>query len=578
MSAATERETTPAANRRRLVVIGAGSSGLISLQTACEQLPNWDICCYERTDRTTGVWGDPYAGFVSTSTKYTTQFSRFARFDGRPTGRHDFGEFFCNDEYGRYLDAFADAFHLRPHIHLRQAVTSLAPADGGGWTLDLRDETTGDERREHADAVIVATGLAAESRAVASLPADDPRLRSGRELLKATELPRGRRLVVLGGGEFATDIAHRLADPALGNSVWLSLRSGIRVSPRYHPIRGVPSDFLRNRLMLSFHPALRNAIGEAFVRARIRFESTFARLFPGQQRRRATEPSDEAARRRYWGQRLRRAARGGLFDRFHNKADDFLDDVAAGRLHIVGPPADDRLTTFHPFGQNGQNGENGQNGGAPPAIDPKLIEPKLIDPDLIVPALGYRSRLADLTGDAITLADFHLGCVYAADPTLAAVGFARPILGNIPSISEMQARYVCSVLAGATAVPPNLPLHHAHERATHRQRFGELAGEAVYPVEMIPYCDRLATELGAMPRPMGSPLRRLRRWWDIQTTPATTLDYNCFTTPGQAATTNQASAANDDRPPAPRQMPLILIAAIAALRPLDWLVRWRSRD
>ena len=51
------------------------------------------------------------------------------------------------------------------------------------------------------------------------------------------------------------------------------------VSPRYHAIRGVKSDFLRNRLLLSFHPDLRYAIGQMFVEACIRHQQWFERVF-----------------------------------------------------------------------------------------------------------------------------------------------------------------------------------------------------------------------------------------------------------------------------------------------------------
>ncbi len=106
--------------------------------------------------------------------------------------------------------------------------------------------------------------------------------------MSAAELhsPRGldhihdRRIVVLGGGESAVDYAVRLSRPQLRNKVYLSLASGIRVSPRYHPIRGVPSDFLRNRLMLSIHADMRNWIGQRFVEARIQYQELFQRWFP----------------------------------------------------------------------------------------------------------------------------------------------------------------------------------------------------------------------------------------------------------------------------------------------------------
>ncbi|MEZ4631385.1 MAG: hypothetical protein R2880_11870 [Deinococcales bacterium] len=131
------------------------------------------------------------------------------------------------------------------------------------------------------------------------------------------------RVVVIGGGESASDIANYLARADHNNQVFLSLRSGIRVSPRYHPIRGVPSDFLRNRLLLSFDKDLRNHIGEHFVSFRIRFEEGLQRLFPNR-----TGKLKVQDLRKIWDMKLKSRAKGQLFNVFHNKSDDFLDAVA----------------------------------------------------------------------------------------------------------------------------------------------------------------------------------------------------------------------------------------------------------
>jgi cation diffusion facilitator CzcD-associated flavoprotein CzcO len=53
---------------RRLAIVGGGSSGLVTLKHALDALPDWEIVCFEKSATTTGCWGDPYPGFVSTST------------------------------------------------------------------------------------------------------------------------------------------------------------------------------------------------------------------------------------------------------------------------------------------------------------------------------------------------------------------------------------------------------------------------------------------------------------------------------------------------------------------------------
>ncbi|MEM7356943.1 MAG: hypothetical protein AAF657_39380, partial [Acidobacteriota bacterium] len=297
------------------------------------------------------------------------------------------------------------------------------------------------------------------------------------------------------------DIANRLADPALGNRVLMSLRTGIRVSPRYHPIKGVPSDFLRTRLMLSIHQDLRNTIGQKFVEARIKHQETFERLFRRRQGQ-LTGALSVRERRKYWTAKLTEKSKDSLFNMFHNKSDDFLDAVAEGRLRIVGPPLDDTFTTYASFDDG---------------------DPIDVEPDCLVPTIGFTSNLGAISGGTLTPADFYLGCLHVEHDNLFLVGFARPILGNIPSISEMQAQYATGLLSGRQTRPRDIAAAHRRERSSLRQAFPKLDSESMYPVEMFPYCDRLARRMGIYPirRSAGS----WRSWLKIWLSPASTLHY-----------------------------------------------------
>ncbi|MGB0373236.1 MAG: NAD(P)-binding domain-containing protein [Opitutales bacterium] len=305
---------------KRLAIIGAGSSGLATLKYAIDELKGWDIVCYEKTDTHRGCWGDPYTGFVSTSTKYATQFACFQRFElSDRVDQKGQSDYFKGDEYGEYLDAFVREFGLAQNIRYRAYVESVENR-GGSWSLMVVD-ADGSRAKEDFDAMIICTGLASRPRSI------DSEIPSVRDLDELSEI-QGKTVVVLGGGESAVEAADRLADESRSNRVYLSLRSGVRVSPRYHPIRGVPSDFLRNRLMLSISLKWRNAIGQKFVEARMRFPKLMAKLFPG----RSTEELDLAEKRKAWDLRLTYAAKDRLFNIFHTKSDRFLDRVATVSL------------------------------------------------------------------------------------------------------------------------------------------------------------------------------------------------------------------------------------------------------
>lgn len=518
---------------RRLAIIGAGSSGLASLKQALELLPDWQVTCFEQSSGITGAWGHPYDGFVSTSTKYTTQFASFPRYDAsthddRGAGRR---EFFRDGEYGDYLTRFADHFNLRPHLAFSRRVDAIRRSPNReGWEVTYQALNASQPHTEQFDAVIVCTGLVAEPKSLGDYPKtiDLKKLCSTEGLNEVTN----ETVVVVGGGEMAADFANRLAHPHLSNRVYLSLRSGIRVSPRYHPIRGVPSDFLRNRLMLSIHPDIRNWIGKRFVAARIRYQEWFEWLFPHSDTASHAIDEDTYTARKRWGEKLNRRAEHGLFDMFHNKSDDFLTALAEGRLGLIGPAADSTLTLFEGFD------------GEPP------LE---IKPDVVVPAVGFRSRLGELFGDETNVTDFYNGCLHTDHDDLFLVGFARPVIGNIPSISEVQARYVIETIAGRVNRPPDLTNRHEADVVTRRERYRGVDTRLIYPVEMFPYCDRLAQEMSASPR-----VASLRGWWSLYTAPASTLDYACFA---------------DSRPTRwkpPTYMPLSLIAMLLALKPIDW--------
>ena len=224
---------------------------------------------------------------------------------------------------------------------------------------------------------------------------------------------------------------------------------------------------------------------------------------------------------------------------FHNKSDDFLDAVADGRITIVGPPIDCRFTAFRRFGGDGE---------------------EIVEPDLAVPAIGYRARLDELTAGLVRLTEFYLGCCHVTYPDLYLVGFARPIIGNIPSISEMQARYVCGLIAGRFARPSNIELLHTADLAERRARYEKLNLDAAYPVEMFSYCDQLARLMQEFPglRAVGS----LRSWIRIQLSPATTMHY-----------LDRHRSVLKGGNKAPIYLPSALIFLLLALKPIDWLYR-----
>lgn len=478
--------------QKRLAIVGGGSAGLVTLKLALDQLPDFEVCCFEKTSSTHGAWGETYKGFVSTSTKYTTQFSCHRKFDSQvQVGANvEFNEFFRDNEYGDYLQSFVEEKNLGDFIYKNHDVQKITRKEGK-WELSILFE--GKQKLKLFDYLVISTGLAEKPKAIDSpiktIISFDPK-----------EPVSGKKIVVVGGGESATDMANRLASPDLNNQVYLSLKTGIRVSPRYHPIKGVPSDFLRNRFLISIHEDIRNAVGQKFVEARIKHQERFERFFRSKSK--MNEKGSLAEKRKYWDTKLTKRAKGHLFNMFHNKSDGFLNAVAEGRIQIIGKNIDESFGSYFDFDNE------------------KEID---LSPDYLVPMIGYESNLLEISEGLIQVKDFFLGCQHVDYSNIFLVGFARPIIGNIPSISEMQARYIVGLISGQYKRPSNIIEKNTIDRDLLNKRYPKLNTDQMYPVDMVPYCNRLAHKMGTYPSLMK--LKSVSKWMKVMLSPFSTMHY-----------------------------------------------------
>src|SRR6476660_3258779 len=140
-----------------IAVIGAGCSGLVTLKYLLDAYPATDVVCFEKSHSVRGCWGNQRPDFVSTSTKYTTQFSCFRKWSPTVTPEQNFEEFYRGSEFGDYLEEFAVHFNLNTRIRFGVELRNLAWNDGS-WTLLLAEN--GNEERRTFDAVFLCTGLA----------------------------------------------------------------------------------------------------------------------------------------------------------------------------------------------------------------------------------------------------------------------------------------------------------------------------------------------------------------------------------------------------------------------------------
>ncbi|HYR11989.1 MAG TPA: NAD(P)/FAD-dependent oxidoreductase, partial [Longimicrobium sp.] len=188
---------------RRVGIIGAGISGLVTAKTLLEE--GFEVTVFETEDEVGGVWARArrYPGVATQNPRDTYAFSDF------PMPR-SYPEFPSGEQVQAYLAAYADRFGVTEHVRFRTAVEHAAPR-GEGWTVrsrSLDDETT---RTETFDFLAVCNGTFS-TPSIPQIPGEDAFRQAGGTLLHSTrfnttEQVRGRNVVVVGAGKSACDAA-----------------------------------------------------------------------------------------------------------------------------------------------------------------------------------------------------------------------------------------------------------------------------------------------------------------------------------------------------------------------------------
>jgi hypothetical protein len=352
-------------------VVGAGASGLTAIKNLREH--GFAVDCYERETSVGGGWNWRHDRSPVSSSTHLISSRPLTEFPDFPMP-DDWSDYPHHGQVLSYLERYAAHFGLGEHVWFGTEVVSVTPAGDGRWDVTTRSTGGGSERTQRYAAVVVANGHNWAPR-MPEIPGEFRGRFLHASAYKNPAVLRGRKVLVIGGGNTGCDIAVEAAQQA--SEVWHSTRRGYWYASKY--ILGRPAD----QINATMH--------------RLRLPLWLRQFF------------------------FRRSVR-----------------LTSGDLTRFGLPAPDhRPYESHPV-VNSQLVYYLGHGRITPVPDVtrfdgprvELSDGRTVEPDLVIAATGYQPRFEFLAPELLGMGedgrpDLHLHAFARQHPTLAVVGLLQ---------------------------------------------------------------------------------------------------------------------------------------------------------
>jgi len=457
-----------------VAILGAGWSGLLACKYCLAE--GLKTVVLEKRQTIGGVWAytdDPHFGGVmkntqTTSSRCITEISDFPM----PTV---YPPFPSHAQIFDYLKSYCERFELDSHVRLGRGIATVVKNDGV-WEIGCTDNN-----RYRCRNLIVSTGVHQHPNDVSSDDRfrgfDGPVLHSAAVKEISVEY-RDKTIVIWGGGESASDVAFEASNVA--QKVYFCIPNGQwfvpKIVDRWPPFpsdRPKIVDHTSSRLRLFLSPTHRFS---PFINQYLQY--AFGFNGHGQAAWRTDAPYNRS---------------------FFNKSSEVLSRVKAG--YVVPKrdiyQCDGKYVVF-------SDGDT-------------------VAADAIITCSGYTAKFPFFT-EGKPAADprtWYKYLFFNEDPSLALIGFVRPIFGSIPGIAELQSRYVAKVFSGKRELPGFSERVHVIKTDAdfwnYHFRYTSLRLSGL--VDHFLYCDDLAKLTGCKPRFWRLFLKSPKKWWKAITAP-----------------------------------------------------------
>jgi len=577
----------------RVCIIGAGAAGLATAKHLSEEGIAFDIL--EKRDGLGGLWYFDQAMSSVSDTTVASSSKTFLQFSDFPIDP-EVADFPHHTVYLEYLNKYATAYGLIAHIRYNAEVTALHKVSHG-WEVTC--EQDGSVVTRSYDAVAVCSGL----HHIPLLP-EIPNSESydgtiiHSSLIKNIEDLKGKRIVVVGGGEGGADMVKELTP--LASKLYFSLRRGMALT-RNFSLERLPADFDSTRAKVWLP---RQFLHDFNVDCRLpdrysRFKTIYTllglpvllpmSLFAPQK---AVPLLKGLLNRKAWQVLFRSPPRHGpacgvelskactefckdipsTEQQIQQKAYalKFLFDWYSGTLHNTQPFTKrmeflrgivEHLVQMMPGIRSFQGGKTVE-----------FDDGSCADIDTVVLCTGFRTYLPFYTDNpGLDGRSLYKNVFLPGQPSLAFIGFARPNVGALPPVAELQARWFAGILAGKLHLPDAETMHLTLQADANRYnltRF-QYAERLNSLVDYHDYTNQLASLIGCQPR-----------LWRLLANPK--LLYICLFGPyasyqyrlhGYGAKPDKARMAADQIPAIPLER-VLQHSIVYAMKPWFYMLGW----